>query len=111
MFGSVLLFFSCFSNKLYSDTKRIFGPIAVPKGASSKITEEIITNCKYLCASMEKDIPYIFTCDNSGKSIYAGFTYEKSENPAYARFIIFGIGYTNIISVRCFNYEWDISEK
>lgn len=111
MFGSVLLFFSCFSNKLYSDTKRIFGPIKVPNGASSNATEDIITNCKYLCTSMEKDIPYIFTCDNSGKSIYAGFTYEKSENPAYARFIIFHIGNTNIISVCCFDHKWNISEK
>lgn len=82
--------------------------IDLPKPVSG--TENIIENCKYLCSLMDPFKPYIITGNKNGRVAAFGFTYKKSYNTDYARFIYINIGYNAIISIQCFNGVWKTSE-
>ena len=82
--------------------------IGLPKPVSG--TENIIENCKYLCSLMEPFKPYIITGNKDGRAAAFGFTYEKSYNTNYARFIYLNIGSNIITSIQCFNGVWETSE-
>ena len=73
-------------------------------------TENTIENCKYLCSLMEPFKPYSITGNKNGRAAFFGFTYKKSSNPVYARFICLNIGSNTIISIQCFDGTWKTSE-
>lgn len=82
--------------------------ITLPKSVSG--TENIIENCKYLCSLMEPFKPYIITGSKDGATAAFGFTYKKSYDTSYARFIYINIGSNTIISIQCFDGVWKVSE-
>lgn len=82
--------------------------IDLPKPVSG--TENIIENCKYLCSLMDPFKPYIITGNKNGRAAAFGFTYKKSYDTSYARFIYLNIGSNTIISIQCFDGVWKASE-
>lgn len=82
--------------------------IDLPKPVSG--TENIIENCKYLCSLMDPFKPYIITGNKDGRAATFGFTYKKSYDTSYARFIYLNIGSNTIISIQCFDGVWKTSE-
>lgn len=82
--------------------------IDLPKPVSG--TENIIENCKYLCSLMDPFKPYIITGNKDGRAAAFGFTYKKSYDTSYARFIYLIISSNTIISIQCFDGAWKASE-
>lgn len=60
---------------------------------------------------MEPMVPYIFVACNEGTAFFAGYTYEKNNDPAYARFLVIGIDGIDIHSAKCHDHIWAISHK
>lgn len=82
--------------------------IDLPNSVSG--TENAIENCKYLCSLMEPFKPYIITGTKDGSAAAFGFTYKKSYDTGYARFIYINIGSNTIFSIQCFDGVWRASE-
>ena len=80
--------------------------IAVPN-PTGKI-ENAIENCKTICANIEPLRPACVLAINSGYAMYIGYTYQKTNNPNYARFLFINIASNTVVSIWCNNYEWQL---
>lgn len=70
------------------------------------IADTSFANEKFLCSLMDANTPYTIVGINSGKTMYIGFTYEKTESPKYAAFISITIGRSEIGVIMCGNGVW-----
>lgn len=70
--------------------------------------ENAIENCKLICANIEPLKPACILAANSGYAMYLGYTYQKTNNPNYARFLFINIASNTVVSIWCDNHKWQL---
>lgn len=93
-------------SELNNDLDNVRRQIQVPN-PTGKI-ENAIENCKMICANIEPLKPACILATNSGYAMYIGYTYQKANNPNYARFLFINIASNIVVSIWCNNYEWQL---
>lgn len=94
------------SDAVYEAIMNVRQQITVPN-PTGKI-ENAIENCKTICANIEPLRPACVLAANSGYAMYLGYTYQKTSNPNYARFLLINIASNTVVSIWCNNYEWQL---
>lgn len=73
-------------------------------------TEQIIENCKYLSSISETFEPTMFVIQNMGRGMVWGYTYDATDDPAYAQYIYTTIASPSILIIRCWEKNWAVYE-